>query len=226
MAIVPSLVTGNWEYWVYTALTFLVISCPCALVLSVPLAFFSGIGAGSKLGILFKGGAAMEAIKNTAAVVMDKTGTVTKGNFVLQSIATAGDVSDDELLELCASAELVSTHPIAASIVTAAVERGLVLNRPDSFEEIAGEGLVARYGADRVLCGNVKLMDRFGISHENYAEAAYGSEVLVAYNDKFMGQLLINDTLKDDAKDAVAGEHGGNKALPFKSGHSVFSVVF
>lgn len=204
VAIVPSLVTGNWEYWIYTALTFLVISCPCALVLSVPLAFFSGIGAGSKLGILFKGGAAMEAINNTAAVVMDKTGTVTKGNFVLQSIAANGDVNDDELLELCAGAELVSTHPIAASIVTAAMERGLVLNRPDSFEEIAGEGLVASYGTNRVLCGNVKLLDRFGISHENYAEAAYGSEVLVAYNDKFMGQLLINDTLKDDAKDAVA----------------------
>lgn len=204
VAVIPSIVTGNWEYWVYTALTFLVISCPCALVLSVPLAFFSGIGAGSKFGILFKGGVAMEAIKNAAAVVMDKTGTVTRGNFVLQRVATNGDITENQLLEMCAGAELVSTHPIAASIVAAARERGLALTRPDGFEEIAGEGLVAFYGDSRVLCGNAKLLDHFGVEHTSYVEAAYGSEVLVARDGVFMGQLLINDTLKDDAKAAVA----------------------
>ena len=203
VAVIPSLITGDWQKWVYTALTFLVISCPCALVLSVPLAFFSGIGAGSKYGILFKGGVAMEALKHVKAVIMDKTGTVTKGNFVLQSLLAAQGLSEDELLQYTACAELVSTHPIAQSIVQAAKERGLTLVRPDSFEEIAGEGLVAYFGAKRVLCGNAKLMQRFGIVCTGYEPAVAGSEVLVADNDMFMGQLLINDTLKEDAKAAI-----------------------
>lgn len=202
-AIVPSLITGEWEKWIYTALTFLVISCPCALVLSVPLAFFSGIGAGSKYGILFKGGVAMEALKNVAAVVMDKTGTITKGNFVLQEVKVK-DVSENELLALCAGAEQVSTHPIAVSIVNAAKEKGLDLVRPSSFEEIAGEGLVAVVDGRTVLCGNMKLMQRYEISCAGYSEAEYGSEVLVAVDGKYYGQLLINDTIKEDAKSAIA----------------------
>ncbi len=203
-AVIPSLITGEWEYWIYTALTFLVISCPCALVLSVPLAFFSGIGAGSKFGILFKGGVAMEALKNVAAVIMDKTGTVTKGNFVLQEVTKANSHTEEEILSVCAGAEQVSTHPIAVSIVNAAAERNLALNRPDKFEEIAGEGLVTYYGQDRVLCGNAKLLDHFGIDYTGYTEAIYGSEVLVAKNDDYLGQLFINDTIKDDAKAAIA----------------------
>ena len=204
VAVIPSLLTGDWQKWVYTALTFLVISCPCALVLSVPLAFFSGIGAGSKYGILFKGGVAMEALKHVKAVIMDKTGTVTKGNFVLQSLQTAQGYSEAELLQYTASAELVSTHPIAQSIVQAAKERGLTLVRPDSFEEIAGEGLVAHFGTKRVLCGNTKLMQHFGIKCEAYEAAASGSEVLVAEGSTFIGQLVINDTLKEDAQAAIA----------------------
>ena len=204
VAVIPSLLTGDWQKWVYTALTFLVISCPCALVLSVPLAFFSGIGAGSKYGILFKGGVAMEALKHVKAVIMDKTGTVTKGNFVLQSLQAAQGFSEAELLQYTASAELVSTHPIAQSIVQAAKERGLTLVRPDSFEEIAGEGLVAHFGTKRVLCGNTKLMQHFGIKCEAYEAAASGSEVLVAEGSTFIGQLVINDTLKEDAQAAIA----------------------
>ena len=204
VAVIPSLLTGDWQKWVYTALTFLVISCPCALVLSVPLAFFSGIGAGSKYGILFKGGVAMEALKHVKAVIMDKTGTVTKGNFVLQSLQAAQGYSEAELLQYTASAELVSTHPIAQSIVQAAKERGLTLVRPDSFEEIAGEGLVAHFGTKRVLCGNTKLMQHFGIKCEAYEAAASGSEVLVAEGSNFIGQLVINDTLKEDAQAAIA----------------------
>ena len=204
VAVIPSLLTGDWQKWVYTALTFLVISCPCALVLSVPLAFFSGIGAGSKYGILFKGGVAMEALKHVKAVIMDKTGTVTKGNFVLQSLQAAQGYSEAELLQYTASAELVSTHPIAQSIVQAAKERGLTLVRPDSFEEIAGEGLVAHFGTKRVLCGNTKLMQHFGIKCEAYEAAASGSEVLVAEGSTFIGQLVINDTLKEDAQAAIA----------------------
>ena len=203
-AVIPSLITGDWNKWIYTALTFLVISCPCALVLSVPLAFFSGIGAGSKYGILFKGGVAMEALKNIAAVVMDKTGTVTKGNFVLQRVNAAEGMSEDELLRLCASAELVSTHPIAVSIVEAAKAKNIELVRPDKFEEIAGEGLVASFGERKVLCGNTKLLERFNVEYGGYVPTESGSEVLVADNGLYMGQLLINDTLKEDAKEAIA----------------------
>lgn len=202
-AVVPSIVTGEWEKWIYTALTFLVISCPCALVLSVPLAFFSGIGAGSKLGILFKGGVAMEALKNIKAVVMDKTGTVTKGNFVVQSISTVEGMDEKELLQICAGAELASTHPIAASVVVAAQEKGLKLERPEKFEELAGEGLVAYYGEDVVLCGNAKLLQRYAVDLKGYSEVESGSEVLVAFNGKYLGQLLVSDTLKEDAKVAV-----------------------
>ena len=203
-AVIPSLITGDWNKWIYTALTFLVISCPCALVLSVPLAFFSGIGAGSKYGILFKGGVAMEALKNIAAVVMDKTGTVTKGNFVLQKVNAAEGMNEDELLRLCASAELVSTHPIAVSIVDAAKAKNIELVRPDKFEEIAGEGLVASFGERKVLCGNTKLLERFNVEYGGYVPTESGSEVLVADNGLYMGQLLINDTLKEDAKEAIA----------------------
>ena len=203
-AVIPSLITGDWNKWIYTALTFLVISCPCALVLSVPLAFFSGIGTGSKYGILFKGGVAMEALKNIAAVVMDKTGTVTKGNFVLQKVNAAEGMKADELLRLCASAELVSTHPIAVSIVEAAKAEKLEMVRPDKFEEIAGEGLVAYFGARKVLCGNTKLLQRFNVEYGGYTPTESGSEVLVADNGLYMGQLLINDTLKEDAKEAIA----------------------
>lgn len=122
-AIIPSLVSGNWHQWIYTAITFLVMSCPCALVLSVPLAFFSGIGAGSRKGILFKGGVAMESLSHLGAVVMDKTGTVTEGNFKLQKVVSAGTLSEDDLLRIAASCEQYSTHPIAASIVAAAREK-------------------------------------------------------------------------------------------------------
>lgn len=203
-AVIPGLWTGNWEYWIYTALTFLVISCPCALVLSVPLAFFSGIGAGSRYGILFKGGVTMEALKNIKIVVMDKTGTVTKGNFVVQKLLPAQGVTAEKLLQLCAAAELVSSHPIATSIVTAAGERGLDLERPLAFEEIAGEGVVAESSAGRILCGNLNLLERFKIDVSQRQAANAGTEVLVACNEEYLGQLIIDDTLKEDAVAAVA----------------------
>ena len=161
-AILPSLITGDWNHWIYTAITFLVISCPCALVLSVPLAFFSGIGAGSRKGILFKGGAALEALKDVKAIVMDKTGTVTKGNFEVQRCITAG-VSEEKLLRLAADCELVSTHPIGYSIVTAAKKRGIELMRPEIVEEISGKGIRAVSEEGTVLCGNRMLMELFGV---------------------------------------------------------------
>ncbi len=208
-AIIPSLITGDWNYWVYTALTFLVISCPCALVLSVPLAFFSGIGAGSKKGILFKGGAALEAMNDVKAVVMDKTGTITKGNFVVQEVipAKVNDkpaVSENNLLALCASAESTSTHPIAISIVNAAQEKGFPLKKPDSVEEIAGKGIKAKVGKSELLCGNRKLMDSFQIDLTAYKEATHGTEVLIALNGNFIGHITIADTIKDDTISAIA----------------------
>lgn len=204
IAVIPGfIITGNWEYWTYTALTFLVISCPCALVLSVPLAFFSGIGAGSKYGILFKGGVTIEALKNVKAVVMDKTGTVTKGNFVVQKLVPVSGMEEDELLKLCASAELVSSHPIATSIVNAAKERELKLERPQTFEEIAGEGLVVEVSDGKILCGNKKLLERFEIDFSVREEDNYGTEVLVARAGKYLGQIIIDDTLKEDAVAAV-----------------------
>lgn len=202
-AIIPSLVTGDWGHWVYTALTFLVISCPCALVLSVPLAFFSGIGAGSKRGILFKGGVSLEAMKNVSAVIMDKTGTLTKGNFVLQTAIPSGDMDADTLLTLCAACELTSTHPIGNSIVTAARDKGILPKQPDSVEEIAGCGIHAVIDGSDILCGNRRLMEKFHVSMEKTPSSEMGAEVFAAKDGTYIGCLIIADTLKEDAKSAV-----------------------
>lgn len=204
LAVVPSLATGNWNYWVYTALTFLVMSCPCALVLSVPLAFFSGIGAGSKQGILFKGGLSMEALGKLQAVVMDKTGTITEGNFVLQKVIAEQPLSEDALLSLCAGCEQNSTHPIAVSIVNAAREKGLSIKAPGKLTEIAGCGIAAETEAGLVLCGNRKLMEQYKITMPNLSEIGNGAEVFVAVDGKFSGYLVIADTVKGDAKSAVS----------------------
>lgn len=204
-AVVPSFVTGDWNHWVYTALTFLVISCPCALVLSVPLAFFSGIGSGSKLGILFKGGVSLEAMKHIKAVVMDKTGTITRGNFVLQKVIPfENKYTKEQLLSLCAGCEQSSTHPIAHSIIHAAKEQELFVPVPSSVEEIAGHGIRAVFHDGEVLCGNRKLMERFGITLDGSRKESYGTEVFVAKNGSFLGHLVISDTLKEEAKPAVA----------------------
>ncbi len=202
-AIIPSLITGNWHYWIYTAMSFLVMSCPCALVLSVPLAFFSGIGAGSRLGILFKGGAAIEAMGRIRAVVMDKTGTITEGNFVLQQVMPLGSLAEDELLALCAGCEQNSTHPIAASIVAAAREQKLPLETPIDLAEIAGQGIRARLADREVLCGNRKLMEQFLVSCEGCPQQTGGSEVLVAVNGRLAGWLIVSDTIKPGAPAAV-----------------------
>ena len=196
-AVIPSLVTGRWDYWVYTALSFLVMSCPCALVLSVPLAFFSGIGAGSKRGILFKGGMSMEALGKVKAVVMDKTGTVTRGDFRVQKIGGGLDV-----LKLCASCEQQSTHPVAQSIVAAAKERKMELFLPDSLEEIAGHGIRAKADGKTVLCGNARLMRDAGIKFQEIEDEG-GTVVYVAVDDRFVGFLTVADTVKEDAKNAV-----------------------
>ncbi len=195
-AIVPSLVTGNWSYWVYTALSFLVMSCPCALVLSVPLAFFAGIGAGSKKGILFKGGQSMEALSKVRVVVMDKTGTLTKGEFKVQSI-----VGGMPLLQLCASCEQQSTHPIAASIVAAAKQSRLELMPPEKLLELPGKGIHAVLQGNDVLCGNARLLRERGVDFQELKDP--GTVVYAAVNGVYQGCLTINDTLKPGAEPAV-----------------------
>ena len=202
-AIIPSLITGDWEFWIYTAITFLVISCPCALVLSVPLAFFSGIGAGSKKSILFKGGLALESLKNVKAVVMDKTGTITKGNFEVQKCISTSEYVDGQILAMAASCEMDSTHPIGYSIVTAAKKHFLDLERPESVEEISGKGVRAQLKEGEVLCGNKELMELCHIDVERHEDVVFGTEVLIALNGKLIGYLLIADTVKEESKQAI-----------------------
>ena len=202
-AIIPSLITGNWSHWIYTALTFLVISCPCALVLSVPLAFFSGIGAGSKKGILFKGGIALENLKAVKTVVMDKTGTITKGNFVVQTILPAGTASEQEILQIAATCETASTHPIGVSIVSAAKDQNLVIEKPAEIEEISGKGIHAKLSQGEVLCGNRKLLTEFSVDCGTYDENGAVNIVYISVNGKLAGTIQIADTIKPEAKDAI-----------------------
>ena len=197
VAIVPSIFTGNWNYWVYTALSFLVMSCPCALVLSVPLAFFSGIGTGSKRGILFKGGLSIEALSGIKAVAMDKTGTLTRGDFRVQHV-TGGD----NVLKIAASCEQFSTHPIGVSILQAAKAHGIGHETPEKIEELAGHGIKAVMSGKQILCGNEKLMADHGISLP-VSFSGTGTRVIVAVDGIYAGDLLIADTLKPDAKAAV-----------------------
>ena len=186
----------------YTALTFLVISCPCALVLSVPLAFFSGIGAGSKRGILFKGGVAIEALQGVKTVVMDKTGTITEGNFVVQK-CVANEMEEEELLRLAAVCEKNSTHPIGTSILLAAEERKVSVPDPERITEISGKGIEAVLDGRQILCGNQKLMEQYQVDLTNGPKGSYGTEVLVAVDGEFAGFLVISDTIKKDAVSAV-----------------------
>lgn len=202
-AILPSLVTGDWSHWIYTAITFLVISCPCALVLSVPLAFFSGIGAGSRKGILFKGGIAIEALKDIKAVVMDKTGTLTKGNFVVQKVVSFHKLTEKQILTVAADCELHSTHPIGTSIVALAREQGLSLTGPVEAEEIPGKGIRAVFPEGTVLCGSRSLMEMFGVDTGKDESAEYGTEVLIAIDGVTEGRLIVADVIKPEARASV-----------------------
>lgn len=203
-AIVIPLITGqSFMPCIYTALSFLVMSCPCALVLSVPLAFFSGIGAASKNGILFKSGKSIEALAKIKAIVVDKTGTVTKGTFEVQDI-TVHDMAKEEFLLLCASCEQMSTHPIAESIIKYSKEQGINITSADKVEEISGKGIKAQIGKRIVLCGNKVLMKDFNIDLSNYDESrSHGTKVLVAVDSRYCGSVIISDTIKSDAKDAI-----------------------
>ena len=205
VAIIPSLITGEWHRWIYTALTFLVISCPCALVLSVPLAFFSGIGNASKHGILLKGGRVIEALANVKAVALDKTGTITSGEFKVHNVETVGShVSSGQLLSMAAAIEAVSTHPIATSIVSEAKDQGLTVEPSDFVQELAGEGMVGMADGQQVLVGNHRLMERYDVQGYPTEPAEYGTEVLVAEGNTYLGRIIIADEARPDSAEAIA----------------------
>lgn len=200
VAVVPPLLFGaDWEKCIYTALTFLVISCPCALVISVPLSFFAGIGAASKDGILFKGGTMMEALAKAKAAVLDKTGTLTEGKFKVRHTALASDKSEDEVLALAAAGEIYSTHPIAQSIVSEASEKGLTLPTLTDMQEIAGHGVKASCEGKPVYIGNEKLLDQAHIFIPKLPDhKEVGTDVYVALGDTLLGRITISDALKPD----------------------------
>ncbi len=209
VAIIPSLITGEWHKWIYTALTFLVISCPCALVLSVPLAFFSGIGNASKHGILLKGGRVIEALANVKAVALDKTGTITSGEFKVHNVETVGShVSSSQLLSMAAAIEAVSTHPIATSIVSEAKDQGLTVEPSDFVQELAGEGMVGMADGQQVLIGNRRLMERYNVQGYPTEAAEYGTEVLVAEGNTYLGRIIIADEARPDSAEAIANLNG------------------
>lgn len=197
-AVVPSLITGNWNYWIYTALTFLVISCPCALVLSVPLAYFSGIGKASKYGILFKGGNCLEMLNKIKNIAFDKTGTITKAIFTVTECKSCGELSEEKILSICGSLESMSSHPVAVSIVNYCRENNIEISVPENVTEIAGMGLKS----DNALCGNEKLMNKYGID-VNIKPENYGSIVYIAYNNKLCGYVLVSDVIKENSAKAV-----------------------
>lgn len=205
-ALIPSLITGDWRHWIYTAITFLVISCPCALVLSIPLTFFAGIGAGSRQGILFKSGSSLEALQKINTVIMDKTGTVTEGNFAVQECLPLSEtVSRQELLKLAASCEQFSAHPIDGSILEAAAHENITPAPVESTREIAGKGIIVKQNGKEILCGNRKLMSESGVENlSSYENSPAGTEVLLAANRILIGAIRISDTLKPDAGTAVA----------------------
>ncbi|MFV0363143.1 MAG: heavy metal translocating P-type ATPase [Suipraeoptans sp.] len=223
-AIVPSLITGNWNHWIYTAVTFLVISCPCALVISVPLSFFSGIGAASKRGILFKGGLAIESLAEVSAVVMDKTGTLTKGNFTVKKVVSSGALTQKQILTMAADSEQFSTHPIGYSILEEAGKQNLQITKPENVEEISGRGIKAKYKEGEILVGNEVLMNDNGVDLHKYTEKEQGTIVLVALNNELQGWLLIDDTIKDDADVSIDKLHSMGIHTAILTGDSIESA--
>lgn len=208
LAIIPPIVLtimgqpAHVSDWIFRALTFLVISCPCALVISIPLSFFGGIGCASKNGILVKGSNYLETLSDVKYFVFDKTGTLTKGVFEVTDVVPAEGFDKDHLLEYAAYAESASTHPISVSLKKAynqKIDNTLV----DHIQEIAGHGVEADYNGHHILAGNAKLMKLKGIDYSAYTKA--GTLVYVAVDDKYAGCIVISDIIKDHAKEAISG---------------------
>ena len=209
LALIPPLanilVLGNpaeWSTWVIRALTFLVVSCPCALVISIPLSFFGGIGGASSKGILVKGSNYLEALAQTKYVVFDKTGTLTKGVFEVTEIQPQEWITKEELLENAAYAESYSNHPISKSLKNA-YQKEIDATRVSDVEEIGGHGVTALVDGRKVAAGNVKLMKKLGFSYEEPKNA--GTEIHVAIDGKYAGYILISDVIKEHSKEAIHG---------------------
>ena len=204
LAVVPGLATGQWATWVHRALIFLVVSCPCALVISVPLSFFAGIGGASSKGILMKGGNYLEALAKADTVVFDKTGTLTKGVFSVVAVHPER-MTEEELLDLAAAAESFSDHPISRSLeeeYQARTGKTADKARVGQFENFAGEGIIAAVDGKQVACGNARLMTRAGAQHKDCE--VQGTMVHVAVDGVYEGHIVIADVVKDDAKQAIS----------------------
>lgn len=210
LGIIPSIITRNPSTWIYRALCFLVVSCPCALVISVPLSFFAGIGAASRYKILIKGSNYLEAYKNAEIFVFDKTGTLTKGVFKVNEI-----ISNDKekTLMYAAIAEANSNHPIARSIVSAYNKEP---NKSD-IKDIPGYGIVSKYGNDTIYCGNVKLMNKYNISFD--LVESDNTIVYVALNEKYLGAILISDEIKPEAKEVISDLNKKGKTIMLTGDH-------
>jgi Cd2+/Zn2+-exporting ATPase len=193
----------DFSEWLYRALVFLVISCPCALVISIPLGYFGGIGAASRLGILFKGGNYLDAITKINTVVFDKTGTLTEGTFEVQSCQGTPDTTKEELIRWIASAENNSTHPIAKAVADYAKQSAISLLPVNEVTEIAGHGLKTKIGGDTVLAGNTRLLDKFHIAYPPELSTITETIVVCAVGNKYKGYLLLSDTMKKDAVQAI-----------------------
>ncbi len=197
LAVIPGLITADWSTWIYRALSFLVVSCPCALVISIPLSFFAGIGAASRYGILVKGSNYLEKFNQANTFVFDKTGTLTKGNFAVKEVVPAA--RREEILHLAAIAEQDSSHPIARSVVACygkTAESGYMLTN------VAGEGIIATRGKEVILCGNEKLMQAHAVAFER--QSRLGTVVYVAKNGEYIGYILIADELKPETKEVIS----------------------
>jgi len=199
LAVIPSLITGEWSVWTLRALTFLVVSCPCALVVSIPLSFFGGIGGASRSGILVKGSNYLEALAKTETVVFDKTGTLTKGVFKVQEIHPV-EVSADELLELTAYAESYSNHPISLSLKTA-YGKEIDKSKVTDTEDIAGHGISVTVFGKKVFAGNTRLMKKIGVDY--CKDEIIGTVVHVAIDSKYAGYIVIADEVKEDSAEAI-----------------------
>ncbi len=204
LSVVPPLFVGEWSSWIFRGLTFLVVSCPCALVISVPLSFFGGIGGASKLGILVKGSNYLEMLSKVDTVVFDKTGTLTSGTFEVTEVIPADGVLQDVVLKTAALAESYSTHPIAKSVVKA-FHGEVDLAQAEDVEEIGGHGVKASIDGKMVLVGNDKLMNMHDIAFEAHNFA--GTQIHVAIEGKYCGTIMIGDTIKEDAADAILALH-------------------
>lgn len=218
ICLLPALFVSNYVFndWLYRSLVFLVISCPCALVISIPLGYFGGIGLASRNGILFKGSNYLDVMTKVNTVVMDKTGTLTKGVFKVQRIVPVG-MNENELLKLTAAIEEKSTHPIATAITKHAGDliKGVSVQ---NIEEISGHGLKGNIDGKEVLAGNLKLLKRFNISYDATIENIVETIVVIAVNGKYAGYITIADEIKEDAKQAIADLHLLNQKVVMLSG--------